>query len=89
MKTATIPSICVEPAFLDEVERALEPNESLASFVETAVRREIQQRQAQVELLQRGLAATRHNSAAAAAGIPAEVVIARLEAKLAAARQRK
>ena len=88
MKTAIIPSICVEPAFLDEVERALEPNESLASFVETAVRREIQLRQAQAGLLQRGLAATRHYSAAAA-GIPAEVVIARLEAKLAAARQRK
>ncbi|MCD2164135.1 YlcI/YnfO family protein [Comamonas koreensis] len=87
MTTATIPSICVEPAFLDEVERALEPNESLASFVETAVRREIQQRQARAGLLQRGLAATRHHSAAA--GIPAEKVIARLEAKLAAARQRK
>ncbi|MEJ5127494.1 YlcI/YnfO family protein [Comamonas sp. MYb21] len=80
MKNAIIPSICVEPAFLDEVERALEPNESLASFVETAVRREIQLRQAQAGLLQRGSAATRHNSAATA-GIPAEVVIARLEAK--------
>ncbi|PWB21232.1 YlcI/YnfO family protein [Comamonas sp. JNW] len=87
MKTATIPSICVEPAFMDEVARALAQNESLASFVETAVRREIQQRQAQAGLLQRGLAATRHNSAAP--GIPAQVVIARLEAKLAAARQRK
>jgi len=87
MKSTTIPSICVEPAFLDEVERALEPNESLASFVETAVRREIQQRQARAGWLPQGLAATRHNSAAA--GIPAEVVIARLEAKLAAARQRK
>lgn len=87
MRTATIPSICVEPAFMDEVARALAQNESLASFVETAVRREIQQRQAQAGLLQRGLAATRHNSAAA--GIPAQVVIARLEAKLAAARQRK
>jgi hypothetical protein len=87
MKSTTIPSICVEPALLDEVERALEPNESLASFVETAVRREIQQRQAQAGLLQQGLAATRHYSAAA--GIPAEVVIARLEAKLAAARRRK
>ncbi|WP_166656466.1 YlcI/YnfO family protein [Comamonas sp. JUb58] len=87
MKTAIIPSICVEPALLDEVERALEQNESLASFVETAVRREIQQWQAQAGWLQQGLAATRHNSAAA--GISAEVVIARLEAKLAAARQRK
>ncbi|WP_238347634.1 YlcI/YnfO family protein [Comamonas piscis] len=87
MTTATIPSICVEPALLDEVEHALEPNESLASFVETAVRHEIQQRQAQAGWLQRGSAATRHNSAAA--GIPAEVVIARLEAKLDAARQRK
>ncbi|MFA9283243.1 YlcI/YnfO family protein [Comamonas sp. SY3] len=87
MKTATIPSICVEPAFLNEVERALDPNESLASFVETAVRHEIQQRQAQAGWLQRGAAATRHHRAAA--GIPAETVIARLEAKLVAARQRK
>ncbi|WP_021026402.1 YlcI/YnfO family protein [Comamonas sp. B-9] len=87
MKNAIIPSICVEPAFLDEVERVLEPNESLASFVETAVRHEIQQRQAQAGWLQRGLAATRHYSAAA--GIPAEVVIARLEVKLDAAKQRK
>ena len=87
MKSTTIPSICVEPALLDEVMRALEPNESLASFVETAVRREIQQRQAQAGLVQRGSAATRHYSAAA--GISAEVVIARLEAKLATARRRK
>ncbi len=87
MKSTAIPSICVEPAFLDEVERALEPNESLAPFVETAVRREIQQRQARAGLLKRGLAATRHYSAAA--GIPAEVMIDRLEAKLAAARRRK
>jgi len=38
---------------MDEVESALAQNESLASFVETAVRREIQQRQAQAGLLQR------------------------------------
>lgn len=76
MKSTTIPSICVESAFLDEVEHALEPNESLASFVETAVCREIQQRQARAGLLNQGSAATRHYSAAA--GIPAEVVIARL-----------
>ena len=88
MKTAIIPSIRVEPAFLQEVEHALEASESLGSFVETAVRHEIQQRKAPAGPLQRGSASMRHNSASGA-GIPAEVVIARLEAKLAAAKQRR
>lgn len=88
MKTATIPTIRVESTFLQEVQCALAINESLASFVETAVRHEIQHRQVQAGALQRGSAFAQHNSPSGEC-IPAEALIARLEAKLAAAKQRR
>lgn len=69
------------------MERSLETNESLASLVETAVRNEVKRRQVQTEFMRRGLASIQA-TVAAGNGIPAESVIAKLEAKLAAAKQR-
>ncbi len=87
MKTATIPPVRVEPSFRQEMERSLETGESLASLVETAVRNEVKRRQVQTEFMRRGLASIQA-TVAAGSGIPAESVIAKLEAKLAAAKQR-
>ena len=87
MKSATIPPVRVEPAFRQEMELSLEHNESLANLVETAVRNEVKRRQAQTEFMRRGLASIQR-TVATGEGIPAESVIAKLEAKLAAAKKR-
>ena len=87
MKTATIPPVRIEPAFRQEMERSLHSNESLTSLVETAVRNEVKRRQDQAEFLRRGLTAIQR-TVAAGDGIPASTVIAKLEAKLAAAKKR-
>lgn len=85
MKTATLPPIRVPPAFRTELEAVLEPGESLSQFVETAVRTTVAKRKSQAEFVQRGLVAITETKLAGG-GEPAEVVIARLEAKLAAAK---
>ena len=88
MKTATLPPIRVAPDFRLELEGVLEQGESLSQFVENAVRTTVAKRKNQAEFIRRGIAAieaTQSNGY----GVPAEVVIAKLEAKLAAARQVK
>lgn len=85
MKTATIPPIRVAPEFRVEVEGVLEHGESLSEFVENAVRQTVLKRKNQAEFLRRGIAAI-EDAKYAGTGIAAEVVIDRLEAKLAAAR---
>ena len=56
MKSSTIPSIRVAPALRAAAEDVLEEGESLSSFAEQSLRRNIAQRQAQQEFLRRGLA---------------------------------
>ena len=88
MKTATLPPIRVAPDFRLELEGVLEQGESLSQFVEKAVRTTVAKRKNQAEFIRRGIAAieaTQSNGNC----VPAEVVIAKLEAKLAAARQVK
>ena len=70
---------------LEGVSLALEPGETLSEFVENAVRETVQKRKNQAEFVRRGIAAIEHTKRAGA-GVAAEVVIAKLEAKLAAAR---
>ncbi|MDR6522875.1 hypothetical protein J2789_005565 [Variovorax paradoxus] len=55
MKTATIPSVRVEPEFRDEVERVLGEGETLSQFVEAAVRACVLQRKSQAEFVARGM----------------------------------
>ena len=81
MKTATIPPVRINPAFRADMEQTLEDGESLAGLVETAVRNEVARRQMQSEFVRRGIAAVQ----SAGDGIPAEAVVARLKARLAAA----
>ena len=88
MKTATLPPIRVAPDFRVELEGGLEQGESLSQFVENAVRSTVAKRKNQAEFIRRGMAAidaTQRDGS----GIPAELVIAKLEAKLAAARKLK
>lgn len=56
MKTATIPSIRVEPELREQVECVLVEGETLSQFVENSVRESVQRRRTQSEFVARGLA---------------------------------
>ncbi len=56
MKTATIPSLRVEPSLRQAAEDVLHQGESLSSFVEQALRARIEHRRLQGEFIARGLA---------------------------------
>jgi hypothetical protein len=88
MKTATLPSIRVAPEFRIEVEGVLQQGQTLSLFVENAVRETVLKRKQQTEFLSRGIQAIEATKCAGN-GIPAEVVVAKLEAKLIQARQRQ
>ena len=85
MKTATLPPIRVAPDFRLEIEGVLEQGETLSQFVENAVRTTVAKRKNQTEFIRRGIAAIEATQRDRS-GIPADQVIAKLEAKLAAAR---
>lgn len=57
MKTATIPSLRVEPELRQAAEALLKEGETLSGFVEEAVRRNVEYRRAQQAFFERGLAA--------------------------------
>jgi tRNA(Ile2) C34 agmatinyltransferase TiaS len=88
MKTATLPPIRVAPDFKLDLEGVLEQGESLSQFVENAVRTTVIRRKTQAEFIKRGIAAVEATKREGG-GIPAGAVIAKLEAKLSAARQAK
>ncbi|MDP2274956.1 MAG: YlcI/YnfO family protein [Archangium sp.] len=56
MKTATIPPLRVEPQLRKDVERLLEPGETISTFVERAVRDSVDRRLADAEFGARALA---------------------------------
>ena len=86
MKTATIPPVRVSAKFRAELEKSLEKGETLAALVEKAVSSEVLRRRTQAEFVRRGLVAIERTQKDGG-GIPADAVIAKLEARLAAARQ--
>ena len=88
MKTATIPPIRVEPAFRLEIEGLLEQGESLSEFVETAVRATVEARKTRAEFVKRGMASI-DQARREGTTIPAERVMAKLRARVAAARTSK
>jgi len=57
MKTATIPSLRVDPELRRSVESVLQEGESLSGFVVEAIRQTVAYRQAEQEFMARGLAA--------------------------------
>jgi predicted transcriptional regulator len=56
MKTATIPSLRVEPELREAAENLLEEGETLSSFIELAVRTEVERRTIQRDFIAQGLA---------------------------------
>lgn len=56
MKTATIPSLRVDPELRDAAESVLQEGETLSSFVEHSLRISIDHRRAQQAFIARGLA---------------------------------
>ncbi len=86
MKTATLPQIHAAPNFWQENEAGREGGETQSLFVEGAVRRELEKRKHKAEYLRRGIAAIRETQRAGN-GVQASEVVARLEARLSAARQ--
>ncbi len=83
MKTAVIPQVRVEPEVREALDSVLLPGETLTEFVETSVRRAIEFRRVQTDFAARcdaSLAAYERSGKS----IPADVVLSKLEAKVAA-----
>jgi Arc/MetJ-type ribon-helix-helix transcriptional regulator len=87
MKTATIPSVRVDPEFRAEVESLLGDGETLSEFVEASVRATVQRRRVQAELIARGLR-SREEAQRTGDYVDADLVIEQLQHKLDAARTR-
>jgi len=85
VKTATLPPIRVAPDFRQELEGVLEDGETLSQFVESAVRSVVEKRKQQAEFVRRGIAAIQETQRTGS-GVPADQVVARLEARLKATR---
>lgn len=85
MKTATIPSVRVEPDFRAEVEAVLAEGETLSEFVEASVRAGVERRRVQAEFIARGLR-SRDEARRTGDYVDADVVLAGLQRKLDAAR---
>jgi len=56
MKTASLPSLRVDPALREAAEAVLQEGETLSSFVEQSVRAQVQLRQQHEAFVARGLA---------------------------------
>ena len=87
MKTATIPSLRVDPALRRAAEDVLEEGESLSSFVEQSVRAHIERRKAQDEFIARGLA-SRDKAKRSGAYVSSGDVVKALASRLAKARKK-
>jgi hypothetical protein len=87
MKTATIPSVRVEPEFRAEVESVLAEGESLSEFVEASVRASVERRRVHAEFIARGLR-SRDDARRTGDYVDADDVVAALQRKLDATRAR-
>lgn len=85
MKTATLPSLRVDPELREAAESVLQEGESLSGFIEASVRETILRRRVRAEFIARGLA-SREEAKRTGAYVDAEVVHAQLAEKLAQAR---
>jgi predicted transcriptional regulator len=86
MKTATIPSLRVEPALRRAAEELLRDGESLSGFAESALRAHIQQRQQQAAFIERGLA-SREQARATGVYFSSAAVLKKLEGRLVKAKK--
>ena len=88
MKTATFPSLRVDPELRQAAEDNLREGETMSSFVEQSIRDSIERRQHDREFLARGLA-SRDEAARTGHYINADAVLGRLEQMLAKAKAGK
>ncbi|WP_434982827.1 YlcI/YnfO family protein [Xanthomonas arboricola] len=86
MKSASLPSLRVDPALREAAEAVLQEGETLSSFVEHSVRAQVQQRQQQGAFIARGLA-SRDSAKASNQYIDAKDVLAGLQSQLDQARK--
>lgn len=87
MKSATFPSLRVDPNLRQAAENVLQVGESLSAFVEHAVRAQIALRQSQDAFIARGLA-SRDQAKASGRYVTSAAVLNKLEDKLAGAKRR-
>ena len=87
MKTATLPSLRVEPELREAAEAVLQEGETLSALIEAAVRETVERRRSRAEFIARGLAS---RDAARRTGVyfSAQSVHAELRTMLAKARKR-
>lgn len=88
MKTATIPSLRVDPELRRSVESVLHEGESLSGFVEQAIRQTIAHRQAEQAFIARGLMA-RDQARQTGRYVEASAVVNRLQGMLDKAKAEK
>jgi Arc/MetJ-type ribon-helix-helix transcriptional regulator len=88
MKTASIPSVRVEPELRAEVEALLEAGETVSEFVEASVRAAVERRRNQAEFLARGVRAL-EEARRTGVYVDADVVVQRLQGKLDAVQTRR
>ena len=89
MKSATIPSLRVEPEFREQLEEVLTEGETVSAFVEKSLRESVRRRKEQAEFIKRGMESLARYKAGEERGYTPEEVIAELRAKLAAAKELK
>ena len=88
MKTAAIPAVRVPPELRQAAEDLLQSGETLSGFVEEAVRRNVEFRQAQMAFIERGLASA---EAARKSGkyVSSAAMLGKLARRLGKARKRR
>jgi predicted transcriptional regulator len=87
MKSATFPSLRVDPDLREAAEDVLQEGESLSSFVEQSVRAQIERRRTQEEFVARGLA-SREKTQRSGKYVSSTVVLKGLESRLAKAKKK-
>lgn len=88
MKSATFPSLKVEPELREAAEQSLEEGETLSAFVEKSIRDSIEKRRHQREFLARGLA-SRNEAMRTGAYRSADAVLSCLEQMLGQAKKER
>jgi hypothetical protein len=88
MKSATIPSVRVEPELRAEVESLLGEGETVSEFVEASVRAAVLRRRHQAEFIARGMRSL-EDARRTGDYVDADAVVKKLQAKLDAARAHK
>jgi len=86
MKSAVIPQVRVEPQLRAELEAVRQQGETLSGFVEDCVRSAVEFRRVQTRFHESGQAAWGHYQSTGVS-VPADKVLAKLQAKLDARRK--